>query len=405
MLNNSDDDFMEFHLLFDLTDVVPRRERWKQTRIDWNRHLEMLRHTRGFQSRYHMSEPSFNKLVGILRSDISVDANQSMRSSSGNGPITAEMIVGAGLRFLGGELHKSIADMYKINVRSVIRIVDKFLVAVEQNSELAIKIPTTTEDLKKSADDWDKLSGAFGIYYGVVGAIDGWLACIEKPTISNATDYYSGHYQCFGLNIQAVCDSNLRFIYFSVAAPGRTNDSRVFGRCLKLRKWLDNLPPEYFVVGDNAYTLTDNLLIPFSGSSKSSLYNSVYNFYLSQLRIRIEMAFGRLTTKWRIFRKNLNCSMEKNARICNAAARLHNFVIDNDNIAFTSRECRLEDFGVEALVSGPADNNGFLPAILTNEQQERSTGTRRVDIVSEIKTRDMRRPLHNRIRNGEIDSD
>lgn len=115
------------------------------------------------------------------------------------------------------------------------------------------------DELKKSADDWDKLSGAFGIYYWVVGAIDGWLACIEKPTISNATDYYSGHYQCFGLNIQAVCDSNLRFIYFSVAAPGRTNDSRVFGRLEKLRKWLDNLPPEYFVVSDNAYTLTDNL--------------------------------------------------------------------------------------------------------------------------------------------------
>ena len=97
--------------------------------------------------------------------------------------------------------------------------------------------------------------------------------------------------------------------------------------------------------------------------------------------------------------------MEKNARICIVAARLHNFVIDNDNIAFTSRECRLEDFGVEALVSGPADNNGFLPTTLTEQQRERSTDTRRVDIVSEIKTRDMRRPLHNRIRNGEIDSD
>ena len=81
MFNNSDDDFMEFHFLFDLTDVVWRREWWKQSRIDWNQHLEMLRHNRGFQSRYHMSEPSFNKLVVILRSNISVDVNQSMCSS------------------------------------------------------------------------------------------------------------------------------------------------------------------------------------------------------------------------------------------------------------------------------------------------------------------------------------
>ena len=106
MLNNSDDDFMQFHLLFDSTDVVSRCEQWRQSRIDWNWHLlEMLCHTRGFQSWYHMSELSFNKSVDILRSDISVDVNQSIRSTSGNGPITPKMIVGDGLRFLGGELH------------------------------------------------------------------------------------------------------------------------------------------------------------------------------------------------------------------------------------------------------------------------------------------------------------
>lgn len=68
-----------------------------------------------------------------------------------------------------------------------------------------------------------------------------------------------------------------------------------------------------------------------------------------------------------------------------------------------STECRLEDFGVEALVSGPANNNGFLPSTETDEQTKRNTDTRRVDIVAEITNRDMRRPLHNRIRNGELD--
>ena len=126
--------------------------------------------------------------------------------------------------------------MYKINVRSAITIVDKFLYAVKNKSALAIKIPKTRIELEKSADDWNKLSGAFGIYYGVVGTIDGWLACIEKPAIPNAADYYSGHNQCFGLKIQAVCDSNFQFIYFCVAEPGRANDSRVFGRCLQLWK-------------------------------------------------------------------------------------------------------------------------------------------------------------------------
>ena len=43
--------------------------------------------------------------------------------------------------------------MFKINEQLAIRIVDKFLCAVEKNRELAIKIPTrTTDELKKSAD-------------------------------------------------------------------------------------------------------------------------------------------------------------------------------------------------------------------------------------------------------------
>ena len=56
-------------------------------------------------------------------------------------------------------------------------------------------------------------------------------------------------------------------------------------------------------------------------------YNRTYCYYLSQYRIRIEMAFGRLTTKWRILRRTLNYSNAKNAKIICACTKLHNFCI------------------------------------------------------------------------------
>ena len=77
MLNNSDDNFIEFFLLFDSTNVVPRRERWRSKVVSTG-----IRHTRGFQSGYRMSEPYFHKLVNILRNNIFIDENQSMQSSS-----------------------------------------------------------------------------------------------------------------------------------------------------------------------------------------------------------------------------------------------------------------------------------------------------------------------------------
>ena len=46
-----------------------RQVKWRHERIDWNKHVEMLHHTCGFETRYHMTEPSFNKLVDIRSRD------------------------------------------------------------------------------------------------------------------------------------------------------------------------------------------------------------------------------------------------------------------------------------------------------------------------------------------------
>ena len=112
-------------------------------------------------------------------------------------------------------------------------MVNSFLAAVD--NKLEINIPSTCLELEKLADGWNLLSTANGVFYGAVRAIDGWLVTIEKPSyVPNPADYFSGHYQRYGINVQAVCDSNLRFIYFAVAGPGRTNDARVFDRCTEL---------------------------------------------------------------------------------------------------------------------------------------------------------------------------
>ena len=89
-------------------------------------------------------------------------------------------------------------------------------------------------------------------------------------------------------------------------------------------------------MGDNAYQLSNTLLIPFSGVDANDVDNDVYNFYLSQLRIRIEMSFGRLVSKWRIFRSDLysNNGSAKNIRIMRVGAKLHNFVINADQLNF-----------------------------------------------------------------------
>jgi DDE superfamily endonuclease len=103
-----------------------------------------------------------------------------------------------------------------------------------------------------------------------------------------------------GVNIQAVCDSRLRFIYFATAAPGGTPDISAY-RNVSLFDLVVNLPAGFHVVADAAYILSEQTVTPYTGADRHGV-NDIVNFYISQVRIRIEMAFGRLTTKWRILR-------------------------------------------------------------------------------------------------------
>ena len=180
-----------------------RKIKFNYKRVDWEEHLRMCRHTNGFYCRYHMREVSFDKLVDLLREDITVDEIRSRASTQGNDPIYPELITAAGLRFLGGEYQKSIADFIGVSIDSTRRVIRMFLDAVLMCDELDIHLPHTQADLFQLANGFDAISNAQSTFFGVIGAIDGWLCTTNKPSdVPNPGDFYSGHYKRFGLNVQ-----------------------------------------------------------------------------------------------------------------------------------------------------------------------------------------------------------
>jgi hypothetical protein len=55
--------------------------------------------------------------------------------------------------------------------------------------------------------------------------------------VPNQADYFSGHYKAYGLNIQAMCGTDLLLLYVAGAGPGKINDVRAFSRCTGLIDW------------------------------------------------------------------------------------------------------------------------------------------------------------------------
>ena len=192
-----------------------------------------------------------------------------------------------------------------------------------------------------------------------------------------------------------MCNSKLRFRYVCVAGPGKLNDNRAFDRCTVLRRWMKELPDKYFLIGDNAYPLLNSLLVPFKGCQKLDDYNSSYNFYLSQLRIQIEMAFGRMTTKFWLLKQKISVSLKVHSKIIQAVTRLHNYIIETDGLPHFLG--KFSDVPLSWIGNDPG-SAAFLP--LPPLRFEQGNCARREAIVTKLKDKTMKRPQWNIDRNS-----
>ena len=147
------------------------------------------------------------------------------------------------------------------------------------------------------------------------------------------------------------------------------------------------------MIGDNAYINTFWLLTPFNKAEKGSdihrygyevtyyrnylhisycCFRDAYCYYVSQLRIRIEMAFGLLTMRWQIFKKPLVGKLKNHRHTITAAMKLHNFCI-NERLAMNPSSIALseiEPFPMNALRTSTGDN---LPSTCSSGRQRLHT--------------------------------
>jgi DDE superfamily endonuclease len=149
----------------------------------------------------------------------------------------------------------------------------------------------------------------------------------SKNEVGNVRSYFSGHYQTNGCNVQAACDAHLWFTFIGLAGPGVMPNRDALKECA-LHGLIEQLLLGYVPIGDAAYAATEHLAsIYFGDASKITKYNN-YNYFASQCRIRIEMAFGMMTTMWRILQKPLRLKVSRIKYILLAIAKLHNYCIN-----------------------------------------------------------------------------
>ena len=185
----------------------------------------------------------------------------------------------------------------------------------------------------------------------------------------------------------------------TVQNPGSTNDFSAFTRSAAW-KLTQKLPPGYFVIGDAAYPLAENLLTPYPGK-RLDADRDVFNFYLSQLRMTVEQSFGILVQTWGILWKPLRVKFTGRADVVNAVFRLHNFLRDEGVQPITAEEAAWEQTGPP-----PLDRNECLPEYFVTDfsSAPKKSGevSRREAIRKALADQGMVRPVHNISRNADL---
>ena len=123
-----------------------------------------------------------------------------------------------------------------------------------------IKMPTTTAELRNNAISFYKYG-----YPNTVGAIDGTSVTVTVPALHKG-DYFTRKYTT-AINVTAVCDAMKRFLSVTIGYSGKCHDSHIF-QCSQLGKeiLLDKvIPSQYHIIGDAAYGLSENIMVPYPG--------------------------------------------------------------------------------------------------------------------------------------------
>jgi DDE superfamily endonuclease len=297
-------------------------------RKDASDHVELWSQTKDIDRALRFPIESYRILCDILREPLT--RNKEMAEKRG-GYITPETCVYITLRWLAGGNYLDLMHVVGISHSAFYEMVGKTIEAIRTSTDPRldnIHFPKTPDQLDEAAQGFEAISFQ-GAIPNCVSVIDGYHVKIQVPpaSVGPVRSYFSGHHMNHGVNVQAAVDSRCRFQFIGLGGPGVMSDRDALRTC-ELEELILGIPSPYMAIGDGGYTAFESLATIYNAyHARWAMYDN-FNFFASQLRIRVEMAFGLMTQKWAILRNPLRTDPFKLWQLMVTIARLHNFCIN-----------------------------------------------------------------------------
>jgi hypothetical protein len=254
-----------------------------------------------FKSESHLD----NLSSGVVGTPHERQMHHAQKQVSG-GFICGEIKVALSLRMISGGSYLDLSLLFDISCTSSYDIFHN-VVANWFNHESISKL--SGREFLNSLDRMAKVASEFAVkssgkFTGCIGALDGWLVRINKPTeadgVDNPGDYFSrkGFY-C--VNVQVIVDRNKKVLYRSIRSRGAEHDSTAFrnssiyDELLKRSHYLNDR--KLYFIGDSAYALRSFMITPYDNTYHGEAKDN-FNYFHSSSRIAVECTFGEICARF-----------------------------------------------------------------------------------------------------------
>ena len=236
--------------------------------------------------------------------------------------------------YMTGDSQQTVAMSYRIGKATVNQLFHEMLKILKLALQPIYLLPPTKHDFIQIAKDF----WSYWNFPHCLGAIDGKHVVIKCPDKSGSN--FFNYKKTFSVVLMAIVDAKYVFRFIDVGKSGRDNDAGIWSNwdvAQALDSGVMNLPPPKSLPGtdvmipnvfvsDDAFPLKPYIMKPFGANNLVTYGSKVFNYRLSRSRRVVENAFGILSSRWRIFRRAIECQPQTVDSIIWACVLLHNYL-------------------------------------------------------------------------------
>lgn len=236
--------------------------------------------------RFRMPRHVLLEVIDLIKDDLEPPTSRSQS-------IPASLQCLCALRFFAtGQLQDDSADVFGFSQPTISKIVKSVAAALASKAKDVIRFPKSVarqREIKEGFFDEERCR-----IPNVIGLIDGSLIGIKTPSTDEESfvSRKGGH----AINVQGICDHQMKFTNVVVKWPGSTHDAFMWNNCALKNEFENGDIHGGLLLGDSAYPLRPWLLRPIQTTANDA--EESFNVHHRRMRQKIENCFCRWKMRW-----------------------------------------------------------------------------------------------------------